>query len=53
MGLRGSGSTVPMNKRTSVAVTAHAVMEPMIENVAQLNPQGKMIANRGNDTVRA
>jgi hypothetical protein len=27
----GPGRTVPMNKRTSVAVTIHAVMEPMIE----------------------
>jgi hypothetical protein len=29
----GSGRTVPMNKRTIVSVSTHAIMEPMIDVV--------------------
>jgi hypothetical protein len=38
-----SGRTVPMNKRTSVSVTAQAVMEPIIET-AHRETVGKRVA---------
>jgi hypothetical protein len=40
---RVSGRTVPMNERTSVAVTTHAVMEPMIEETHR-ETVGKRVA---------
>jgi hypothetical protein len=39
----GSGRIVPINYRTSVAVTTHAVMEPMIETTHR-ETVGKRVA---------